>query len=206
MPLFIKAPGQTTGEIRDESAQTIDVLPTIVDLLDAEVSWEFDGHSLYDDSSAKVEPSVSDDVAAALDIAEQRGQQFPHGDDWIGLAAVGINGDLVGRDVAEFEVAEDSDYTATIDQRDQFAELPTDDGEMPFAISGTIVGPDEPPELVVAVNGRLAGVVGGYAPSGGGWTFIGYLADFYRPGSNEVAVYEVRRSGDAVTLHLVGAS
>ena len=204
VPLFVKAPGQTTGEIRDDSAQTIDVLPSIVDLLDAEVSWEFDGHSLYDDSSATVEPRVSTDVAAALDIAARRGQQFPQGDDWIGLAAVGDNGDLVGRDLTEFEVGENSDYTATIDQRDEFAELPTDAGEMPFAISGTVVGPDEPPELLVAVNGRLAGVIGGYTPNGGGWTFIGYLADLYRPGSNDVVVYEARRSGDVATLHPVG--
>ena len=50
VPLFIKAPGQTVGEVRDDSAQVIDVVPSIVDLLDAEVDWEFDGHSLFDGS------------------------------------------------------------------------------------------------------------------------------------------------------------
>ena len=59
IPLFIKAPGQTTGEVRDESAQTIDVLPSIVDLLDAEVDWKFDGHSLFDGSSAHTPPKLS---------------------------------------------------------------------------------------------------------------------------------------------------
>ena len=205
VPLFVKAPGQTTGEIRDDSVQTIDVLPSIVDLLDAEVSWEFDGHSLFDGSSPTVEPRVSEDVSAVLEIAERRGDQFPYGDDWIGLAGVGTNGDLVGRDVAEFDLGPDSDYGATIDQRAQFAELPTDEGEMPFAISGTVDGPDDPPDLLVAVNGRLAGVIGGYAPDGAGWTFIGYLADLYGPGSNDVDVYEARRSGNEVTLHPVGA-
>ncbi len=52
VPLFIKAPGQLTGEIRDDSAQNLDVLPSIVDLLDADVDWEFDGHSLFDGSAA----------------------------------------------------------------------------------------------------------------------------------------------------------
>ena len=52
VPLFVKAPGQSTGETRDDSAQNIDVLPSIVDLLGAEVDWEFDGHSLFDDSAA----------------------------------------------------------------------------------------------------------------------------------------------------------
>ena len=40
------------GEVRDDSAQGIDVLPSIVDLLDADVDWSFDGHSLYDGSAA----------------------------------------------------------------------------------------------------------------------------------------------------------
>ena len=203
VPLFVKAPGQTTGEIRDDPAQTIDVLPSIVDLLDAEVSWEFDGHSLFDGSSATVEPRVAEDVSAVVEVAARRGEQFPHGDDWIGLAAVGDNGDLVGREVSEFEVGPNSDYTATIDQRDQFAALPTDEGEMPFAISGSVDGPDEPPELLVAVNGRLAGVIGGYTPAGTGWTFIGYVADLYRQGGNDVTVYEARRSGNDATLHSV---
>jgi hypothetical protein len=74
---------------------------------------------------------------------------------------------------------------------------------MPFAISGTVEGGDDPPELLVAVNGRVAGVIGGYVANGSGWTFIGYLADMYHPGSNDVAVYEARRSDDEVTLHPV---
>ena len=99
MPLFIKAPGQTTGEIRDDSAQTIDIVPSIVDLLDIEVDddWEFDGHSLYDGSDPNVAPRVSTDVDEVLALAQRRSEEFA-GDDWIGLAAVGENGDLVGQD------------------------------------------------------------------------------------------------------------
>ena len=204
VPLFIKAPGQTVGEIRDDSAQTIDVLPSIVDLLGAEVSWEFDGHSLFDGSSPTVEPRVSADVGAALDIAARRGEQFPHGDDWIGLAAVGVNGDLVGRDVAEFEIGTDSDYTATIDQRAQFAELPTERGG--DALRHLRHG---------RRTGRTAGVAGRrqWPPRRRdrwlrrGWSRL----DVHRlsrrplsPGSNDVAVYEARRTGDDVTLHPVG--
>jgi hypothetical protein len=204
VPLFIKAPGQTRGDVRDDSALVIDLVPSIVDLLGADVDWEFDGHSLYDDSAPMVEPRVSVEVDAALEIARRRGETFPHGDDWIGLAAVGVNGDLVGRDVSAFELGPASAFTASIDQRDQFAELPTDEGEMPFAISGRVEGPTDPPELLVAVNGRLAGVIGGYLPDGAGWTFIGYLADFFREGGNDVAVYAVERSGSDVTLHPLG--
>ena len=53
VPLFIKVPGQVEGEIRDDSAQNLDVLPSVVDILGADVDWEFDGHSLYDGSAAQ---------------------------------------------------------------------------------------------------------------------------------------------------------
>ncbi len=205
MPLFIKAPGQVIGEVRDDSAQTIDVLPSIADLLDVETDWDFAGQSLYDGSPATTPPKVSTDVESVLAIARQRAAQFPHRDDWIGLAAVGDNGDLVGRAVAEFPQGSPSTYHATLTQADMFAQLPTEDGRMPFVVSGRASNTSsEPPrEMLVAVNGTFAGIVGGYRADGDTWKFTGYVADLYREGANEVALYEVSRSGAAVTLHPV---
>ncbi len=58
-----------------------------------------------------------------------------------------------------------------------------------------------PPELLAAVNGRVAGVIGGYRPADDGWEFVGYVADLYREGSNIVTLYEVERTGAIVVLH-----
>ncbi len=206
VPLFVKAPGQALGGIDDRVVLNIDVLPSIVDLVDAEVDWEFDGHSLYDGSEPTLDPRVSPDVQALFDIAARREAAFPHGADWIGLAAVGDNGDLIGRRVAGdgLDVGDASAFTISIDQADQFASLPTEAGQMPFGMAGTVRGDDDPPELVVAVNGRLAGVLGGYRPVRGGWSFMGYVADVFDRGANEVVVYEVERVGGVVTLHPVG--
>lgn len=204
VPLFIKAPGQTEGEIRDDSAQNLDVLPSVVDLLGADVDWEFDGHSLFDGSTAHTAPKVSTDVDAVIDIAARRAEDFPHGDDWTALAAVGEHGDLVGTDVADHTRGEPSALRATLDQAELFDDLPTGEGTQPFVVAGVVRDADaEPPELVVAVNGRIAGVVGGYRPQGDDWAFNGYVADFYEPGRNEVALYEVSREGGEAVLHLV---
>jgi hypothetical protein len=203
VPLFIKAPRQVTGDIRDDAVQNLDVLPSIVDLLHADVDWRFDGHSLYDDSTAPTAPKVSTDVEAVIRIAERRAEEFPFGDDWTALAAVGDNGDLVGTDVADLEVGDESVHTATFDQAALFDDLPTDDGTMPFVLAGTIRGgaSSEPPELVASVNGTIAGIVGGYRPRGERWLFTGYVADFFVAGRNEVELYEVSRVGDRVVLH-----
>ena len=203
VPLFVKAPGQVEGAIDDRSAQTIDVLPSLIDLLDADVDWEMDGHSLYDGSEATVEPKVSTDVADVLKIAAERSEEFPHGDDWTALAAVGPHGDLVGRRVADLDVGAPSTWTARLDQGELFGDLPTAEGELPLVLAGSLAGADsdEPPELLAAVNGRIAGVVGGYRADAERWLFTGYVADLYRDGANEVELYEVRGVGDAVTLH-----
>ena len=139
------------------------MLPSIVDLLDAEVDWEFDGHSLFDGSSPTIEPRVSTDVAAVLDIASTSGRGLP--------PRRRLDRPRRRRRVRRprrvatsptLEIGTASEYTATIDQAAEFVDLPTDDGEMPFSISGTVAGPSPPPELLVAVNGRIAGVIGGY--------------------------------------------
>ena len=207
VPLFIKAPGQLEGGIRDDSAQTIDVLPSIVDLVNAEVDWQFDGHSLYDGSTAHTSPVVSTAVGDVFAIAARRAGWFPHGDDWTALAAVGDNGDLVGRAVEDVAIGPASDYRASLFQEDLLADLPTADGKMPFMLVGKVEPPDgstaKPSDLLAAVNGTLAGVVGGFKPDGTGWIFSGYVADFYRDGANEVELYELSREGTVPILHLV---
>jgi hypothetical protein len=207
VPLFIKAPGQLDGGVRDDSAQTIDLLPSIVDLLDVDTDWEFDGHSLYDGSSAHTEPAVSTDVDDVIEIARQRAQDFPYGDDWTALAAVGENGDLVGRRVDEFRIGRPSEYGATLREQQILRDLPSEGAKMPYVLVGTAVArdgsKDAPSELLAAVNGTLAGVVGGYQPEGDEWTFAGYVADFYHPGANDVVLYEVTRDGPSITLQPV---
>jgi hypothetical protein len=48
VPMFVKYPGQRTGVVDGRFAQTIDLLPTIADVLHAELprGWQFDGRSL----------------------------------------------------------------------------------------------------------------------------------------------------------------
>src|SRR6185295_15509980 len=48
IPLFIKAPGQAMGNISDRAAQSIDVLPTIADILGIKLPMPVDGRSLLD--------------------------------------------------------------------------------------------------------------------------------------------------------------
>ena len=116
------------------------------------------------------------------------------------------HGDLVGTRRGRSRSGEPSAYARPLDQADLFADLPTDEGTAPFVLPGVVAGRERARrDLVVAVNGRIAGVAR-RLPAGRrrlrrspatSPTSTG-------EGANEVVVYEVeRRRRAAVTLHPV---
>jgi hypothetical protein len=206
VPMFIKAPGQTAGETRDDEASTVDVLPSLVDLLGIETEWEFDGHSLFDGSEPKIDRVVTSDVEAAFEEAARQQAVFPRGEGWDDLAAVGEGEDLVGRPVSDLPVGEPSELSVSFDRADLLANLSTV-GEVPYSLRGRLQGSEAtPPELAVALNGTFAGTIGGYRPDGDEWLFTGLMANYFVDGPNDVVAYQVERTGDRITLHPVGAS
>jgi hypothetical protein len=204
VPLFIKAPGQTEGETRDDPASTVDVLPSLIDLLDIEADWTFDGHSLFDGSQPKIDRLVTSDLEDAFAVAARQNAQFPRGESWDDLAAVGQAQDLVGRPVTQFTLGTPSPLTVTFDQEDLLADLDPRSGEVPYSLRGTLTGTDTtPPELAVALNGTFAGTIGGYRPDGDTWLFSGLMANYFVDGPNDVTTYQIERTANQTTLHEV---
>lgn len=203
VPMFLKVAGQERAEVVDEVASTIDALPTLMDALDIEADWQMDGHSLLDGSEPTTAPIVSDEVDGLFDVVDHHARDFPHGWDWPALAAVGEHGALVGTSVADLEMGSRSDLTWAPVQEHSFVSLPTARGEEPYILTGVIDTPrnDEPPPLVVAVNGTIAGVTGGYEPSKGGWSFSTLVGPYYVEGRNLVEAYEVSEGPGGPVLH-----
>ena len=53
VPLFVKLPNQKTGNTNDDNVELIDLLPTIVDVLDIPLKWKFEGTSMFGQSKHK---------------------------------------------------------------------------------------------------------------------------------------------------------
>jgi hypothetical protein len=201
IPLFVKAPGQQTGEVRDDVALSIDVLPTIIDLLGIETNWRFEGRSLFDGPPATVEPLVSSSVDAAIELAERRAQDFPR-EGWLGLAAIGSHAELLGRPITSFEVGRRSGLAWSLDRREMLdAIVPR--SFAPQFLSGSVHAGSRPPELVVAVDGRVAAVTGGYVQEGSEWRFLALIGHELREGSNDVRAYEVAEADEGLVLRPV---
>jgi len=78
VPLFIKAPGQRAGEKRLDEVESVDVFPSVVELLGIELDWEMDGCSVFDETC----PERADKVAfttAEFQSEENRTLRYPAG-------------------------------------------------------------------------------------------------------------------------------
>jgi hypothetical protein len=209
VPLFVKAPGQTEGEIVDEHARTIDIVPTLADLLGIDVPWETDGRSLVAGGGAASEVSVKASSGEVVtgdldDLVERRRlvlarqvEQFGEGDDEPGLFRIGPRPDLLGQPVdglaglaaggPTFESYGESDY----------------DPDSPFApvrVYGRIHGAPAGQEVAVAVNGRIVAVTRSFEHDGETLVSAVTPEDAYRPGANSVRVYVVTGSGEGTAL------
>jgi hypothetical protein len=208
IPLFIKAPGQTQGETRDEPASTIDVLPSLIDLLGIETDWELDGHSLFDGSEPKVDRRLTSELDDLFTAAEHQQSYLPYGEDWVAMAAIGPYGGLVGTPVSGYEVGEPSAMSWSLDDRPSLDDPSLTGGAVPVLMTGTVhATTNEPPDLIVALDGTIAGTIGAQDRAGDGWAFSGILGPPGARGRGEqVVAYEVERVGGEVVLHPVSAA
>ena len=213
VPLFVKPPGQTEGGIDDRHARTIDIVPTIADILGVEVPWETDGRSLLAgrrgrrrDSAAspparssRATPTTSSSGATAV-LARQieqsrrrrrRARPLRHrpaarparGAAWTGSPRAPTGGPT-------FTSSSPSDY----------------DPDSPFApvrVSGRIRGaPGQ--DIAIAVNGRVVAVTRSFGHDGDTLVSAVTPEDAYRPGENSVRLYVVE--GPRTTHRPGGAS
>ncbi len=201
VPLFVKAPGRHEGEINDDNARLIDVLPTMVDALDLQTDWRFDGRSLFDDRPAPDDKEVfGDDDRTTIPVG-QRGlravvarndRRFGRDAGWRGVFAVGPHGAAVGAAVDDLPTGASTGLRWSIDQEDALAAVDPATGFVPLLVSGRLEVPEGanvPGTVLIAVNGTVAGVGGGFGGSGGDRTFSALLAESaIRPGENTLQV------------------
>ena len=207
IPLFVRAPGHTGGEVRDEPATTLDVLPSIIDLVGAETDWEMEGHSLFDGSEPGYERLLeAETFADGLDYVERQQEHLPDRaeatDPWSRLVAIGEQGDLVGTRVDDHEVGAPSPMSWSYLHGERLADPESHGGVVPVQMQGRLSGSERAPaDLVVALDGVISGTLGGWMADGDEWAFSGLLGPEVEGGAREVVAYEVERAGDTVTLH-----
>lgn len=199
VPLFVKLPGQETTGIDDYRAETIDLVPTIADVLDVEVPWEVAGTSLV--SSSRPERSsttmrgpdgdVTFDTSGVekLEVASWKEDWFASSDPY-SLAPPGFGG-LLGMSLDDISTVSDDSLTVRLDHPEWYTGVDLDAEPFPAQLTGTISnssGPIDEAILAVSLNGRIEAVVRTYDEDGTTRFQAMLPPAAFRPGDNEVRV------------------
>ena len=210
VPLFIKQAGQTVGQVDDRHASTIDVMPTVADLVGATVPWPVDGRSVLGPARADQDPRVlawpSRDPARPPDEADFVRWDGPEGfrrvvatpavnpgvPGNLALFGSGPFGALVGRDPRPL-VDHSSTGPAIYLPNPTFL-YPVDPTApiVPWAAPTVAVLDPAQRTGAIAVNGRIA-AVGPTQTGYGGNTLLRLVLppEFFKPSRNRISIYQV---------------
>lgn len=219
VPLFVKRPGQNAPRRVDRPVRTMDIVPTIADVLGAEVPWKPDGRSLFDPGRPldriTVEQRVGDTVTAdAVEVARRadatvtRMTSLFGSGSWDGVYEIGPNAELVGRGVGTLGIAGTGAVTASLATETLFRSVDLDSSLSPSHVHGRLEGDGAKAgvELAVAVNGRIASVTRSHAVADD-IRFDAWVPEsVFRDGENDVAVYAVVPRTDARALVRLGGT
>lgn len=207
VPLLIKYPGQQTGETVDLPVFGVDILPTIVDALDVDTGWVFDGTSLLELEETREHQPIhwccnGDGASTELDVlfdqVERNYGWIPDQSSWLGVARVGPYGHLVGDPLTDLEIEASESVRWSFELGAGLDEVELSEGMLQTLVTGrvesdhTIAGED----LLVVANDVVAGVAHLSRDSASGGSFSGLIAEeLLVDGANDVDVL-VASDGD----------
>jgi hypothetical protein len=176
VPLLIKLPGQRRGEVVDRIVESIDILPTILDVIGANAPLRLDGRSLIDSRApartsrtyiarsrlralARTVEDLSAERAASLERKERR---FGSGDLTALYAPPGAR-HLLGMEVNRSAINPARDVQITIRDPEQFRAVNRARDPLPIYVGGVLsTSRSAPLTVAVVVNGTVAAVTQSY--------------------------------------------
>lgn len=210
VPLFIKLPNQEQGVINDYAIRSIDILPTLAQILELELPLEVDGigaplFSSNQESKPGAGPPYSDSKSLKLKL-----ELFGSGEQNAkGLYRFGFYRELIGRKISELAVKDDNDVSVTIDQIKDLSAVDFSKSFIPAYITGSILGVSKNIEqlnLALAINGTIAAVTMSY-PVKGGHKFSAIIpASSFRDGYNVTDVLAIKEDQGTPFLSRLTAS
>ena len=215
IPLFIKAPGQESGKVNASYVETIDILPTILDILNIDPKVKMDGHSAYSatvknrqtlrilqrNSFEPLRFSTEEFERRKAIVRERNQRLFGSGRDGpLRMFQIGPHQELLGRRVpsgggrGSVEIFDSSDW-AKVDPGSDY--VPT------HPVGRIDDGGSGPRDIAVALNGRIAAVGNTFTLAEGepGELFSVMVPESaLRSGRNRIDVFEVGADGSLKRL------
>ncbi|HEV7847063.1 MAG TPA: sulfatase-like hydrolase/transferase [Thermoleophilaceae bacterium] len=170
IPLFIKAPGQNSAKVNNSWVETIDILPTIFDVLNLDPRVKMDGRSAYsatvknrDELRFEIRNTFETLRIPASDFERERQQIIDRNNRLFGtgadgpdrIYAIGSHPELIGQPAS----AAGAPLDVTLADAGDFDHVDAASGFVPVHIVASVNGPDRHPrDIAVAVNGTIRAV------------------------------------------------
>jgi hypothetical protein len=203
-PLFVKYPGQRRGGVSRVHTRTVDILPTIAEVLDVRVPFETDGEPISQRTrGGNVRLTTGRDEVVvqplSLMLAQRRAildrTAFRLGTG--GIFDLGPAPYLLGRRVPPLSVGLDPERAAGVEELGSYEDVDLEAEELPAFVAGELDGVDGGTLIAISLNGRVAATTRSFVDDG----TVRYGAvvppSAFVEGENPVGIYEV--SGTALT-------
>jgi Sulfatase len=218
VPLFVKYPGQHEGVKDTRNAKTIDIVPTIADVLGTRLPWHVDGASLrgtpvqgrrvvvWRRSGGAVTTTPALAWARVLETARHDAQLFGVGVE--PTRPIGPDSKLVGREVGALGAATASGAHVRLDGETLFANVRKASEFVPARITGEVDGVSLAGEapLAVAVNDRVTATTRTFVVDGRSRFAVLVPESAFREGRNKVDVFAISADGGATRLARLGGT
>lgn len=216
--MMVRTPGQTEGEVSDSQVRTIDLVPTVADVLGITVPWEVTGTSVLDPAHPQLEtlqvmndwypnrfadenPMIEVDADLFNDVLELSALPVDTIRDEFAPYRMGEYGALVTQKAADLNTSA-TPVSGTVEDVGRWTNYDSTAGTLPLYVRATF-DESELSQYAVAVNGTIA-LTG---PTYDSETLWGVLpSDYFVDGKNTVEVYLVEGPADAPILHKIDAS
>lgn len=178
VPLIVKVPGQPAGAILDDNVEVVDILPTIAEVLSAELPEPVSGRSLLDrarpprtekilirhNGERVTRSTITDWAQHAGDSLERKLRRFGSGA--TSLYMTPGTRDLEGVPLARMTRARRLGIEVAIENEGRFARVRLESATLPLYVRGAVKGAAPPVTVAVAVNGTIVASAASYQEGG----------------------------------------
>jgi sulfatase-like protein len=214
VPLFVKRPFQRRGRIDRAWVRTMDIFPTIAQVLGLRVPWPIEGRSLFSGERRPSEFTVHSGfkekpfhfTASAFQLNFQRTLRryaavFGNHPRSVGLFELGPHPELLGRRAADLPLSR-SRSRLLIDDLGALRSVDLEADCIPARVAGTFTetAGDRPRGVAISLNGRIVATRSIYRADGRAKFGALMPKAAFRSGRNELQVYEVRSAAAGTRL------
>lgn len=208
VPLLIKRPFQISGEVSDRHIESVDILPTIADVLGIKLSEPTDGCSVFEESAPERRmitffqdrslTAVNRAAVATSDLSQILRQRFGDPRDPQAMFRVGPIPELIGRQIDS--LVQEREQSVEIELL-RYGDVVSESAEdlLPCFFEGRVraaATADQPTVLAVAINGTIQAVTRTYRLEGFRERWAALVPESsFRPGKNDVQFFAVTGAG-----------